>query len=208
MPPEMLFAFALALGLAAASPGPGIVGLVAHALRRGFVRSLPFVLGMVLGDLVFLGLALSGLAMIAASMGGLFLALKLAGAAWLVVLGIKAWRAPAVPFDALAAHAPADTGRRALMRFATGAALILGNPKTMLFYLAVLPTVLDLRAVTLPGAGAAAAVAVVVNLGVLLTYAALAARARRMFTSARAMRRLNRAAGTAMVGAGIAVATR
>ncbi|MGC2857675.1 LysE family translocator [Novispirillum sp. DQ9] len=208
MPIEMLIAFALALGLAAASPGPGIVGLVAHALRRGLVRSLPFILGMVLGDVVFLGLALSGLAVIAASMGGLFLGLKLVGAAWLVVLGIKAWRAPALPITDLAGREEAGTGRRALVRFATGTALILGNPKTMLFYLAVLPTVLDLRAVTLAGAAQATGVAVIVNLGVLLSYAALAARARRMFTSARAVRRLNRAAGTAMVGAGIAVATR
>lgn len=207
---EMLLAFALALGLAAASPGPGVVALVAHALRRGFRGSLAFVCGMIVGDLAFLALALSGLAVVAGTMGGLFVVIKLAGAAWLVVLGVKAWRAPAVPVivQAQGAKAASTAGRGPVFQGLAGAALILGNPKTMLFYLAVLPTILDLRAVTATGAALAAGVAVAVNLAVLLAYAGLAARARALFADARAVRRLNRASGAAMIGAGVAVATR
>lgn len=211
MSPEVLVAFAVALGLAAASPGPGVIALVGHALRRGFAGSLAFALGMMVGDLVFLTLALSGLAVIAGTMGGLFLALKLIGAAWLIWLGVRAWRTPALPLADLAAQEadrPPRSARAPLLRWLAGCALILGNPKTMLFYLAVLPTVLDLHAVTLEGAALVALVAVAVNAAVLLTYAALAARARRLFASARAVRRLNRASGAALVGAGVAVAAR
>lgn len=201
--PSALVAFALALGLAAASPGPGIVALVAHTIRVGLRRCLPFVIGMIVGDLVFLILALSGLALIAATMGGLFLALKLVGAAWLVVLGIRAWRAPAQPVDTTA-----DAPSRPLGGFLAGLLVILGNPKTMLFYMAVLPTVLDLRVVSEGDAAAAVVIAVVVNFAVLASYGVMAARARRLFHDGKAVRRLNRTAGAVMVGAGVSVAVR
>jgi threonine/homoserine/homoserine lactone efflux protein len=89
-----------------------------------------------------------------------------------------------------------------------GLALTLGNPKAILFYAAFLPTFIDVT--RLDGGDIALAVAVVtlILFLVMLGYCSLAARARRLFQSRRSMRWLNRGAGTLMIGAGAAVATR
>ena len=62
-------------------PGPGVATVVARALASGARRTLPFILGMVLGDLVWFSFAAFGLAALAQTLHGLFVALKYAGAA-------------------------------------------------------------------------------------------------------------------------------
>jgi threonine/homoserine/homoserine lactone efflux protein len=200
---ETLFAFAIALAIAAALPGPGIVGIVARSLGFGFRAAMFMVFGLILGDLTFLTASLFGLALLAHQLGELFLVVKLAGAAYLLYLGWKLWRAPARPVGTEAATGLREPPLRSL---ASGLLLTLGNPKTMVLYLAILPTVIDTHGVTLTAAAELAAVAVVVLLAVLSVYAAVAARARRFFTSSKAMQRLNRSTGVIMIGAAAGVA--
>ncbi len=82
------------------------------------------------------------------------------------------------------------------------------NPKVILFYCGFLPTFLDLSALTIVDLTFVVAIITAVLSGVLITYAYLASRARRMFTTKRAVKRLNRAAGGVMVAAGVAIAVR
>ena len=65
--------------VAIATPGPGIFAIIARALGGGFRSTIPAVLGNTLGDLILMSLSALGLAMVARQMGGLFLAVKLAG---------------------------------------------------------------------------------------------------------------------------------
>jgi len=199
-----LLIFAGALFVAAASPGPGIAAIVARVLGRGTGGAFAFTAGIAMGDVVWLGLAVAGLAVVAQTFGALFLAIKLLGAAYLLVLAWKLWTAP-VGADAL----PLRTGSERPMRlFLAGLAVTLGNPKVMVFYLALLPNLVDLTRIGFLGFAELAAVTQMVLAVVFAGYILLAARARRLFTSPRAMRLVNRGTGTVMAGAAVAIATR
>jgi threonine/homoserine/homoserine lactone efflux protein len=92
--------------------------------------------------------------------------------------------------------------------FFAGLAVTLGNPKVVAFYLALLPTLIDLPRVGLFGYVELAGISVVILTAVFGAYVLAAARARALFRSTRAMRLLNRAGGTMMAGAAVAVAAK
>ena len=196
-------AFAAIFAVACASPGPTIAALVARVLGRGLAGAPAFCAGLLIGDLVWLAVAGLGLAVVAQTMQPLFAVLKYAGAAYLLWLAWKLWTAPAVP----AGDAPPVRGEGWRLA-AAGLAIALGNPKTMLFYLALLPTVIDLAHLPLGGFLALGGIVAVVYAAVLCGYVTLAARARRLFRSARAMQAVNRTTAGVMAGAAVAVASR
>jgi threonine/homoserine/homoserine lactone efflux protein len=199
-----LAVFGTALLVAAASPGPGIAALVARVLGRGPRGAVAFSAGLAVGDVVWLACAVVGLAALAEAFHGLFLAIKYGGVAYLAYLAYRIWTAP-VEARALAA----ETAREHPFRlFLAGLALTLGNPKVMVFYLALLPTILDLSRVTLWGFAELVGVTLSVLGLVFAAYALAAARARRLFTSPKAVRALNRATGAAVAGAAVAIAAR
>jgi threonine/homoserine/homoserine lactone efflux protein len=202
-----LAAFAAALFVAAASPGPNVAAVVARVLGRGTRGALAFTSGIALGDVVWLTFAITGLAVVAQTFQGVFLAVKYVGAAYLLWLAWKLWTAPARPAEvaAIAGDAP---GERPGRLFLTGLALTMGNPKVMVFYLALLPSILDLGRVTPAGYAGLVVVTLAVLTVVLGGYVALSGRARRLLRSERALRLLNRGTGTVMAGAAVAVATR
>lgn len=190
--------------IAVASPGPGVTALVARSLSSGFRRSLPFLAGIVIGDLAWFALSALGLGVLVQSFHGVFVAIKYAGCAYLVYLAWKAWTAPA-------AAAPPPAGSAAgegLRLFLGGLALTLGNPKVMVFFLSILPLVVDLQAMTPLAFAEIAALITPIITGTLLAYAYAADRARRLVASPRAMRWVNRATGGVMLGAAAAIATR
>jgi threonine/homoserine/homoserine lactone efflux protein len=199
-----LLLFAGTLFVAAASPGPGIAALVARVIGRGADGAVAFSGGLILGDLVWLAVATLGLAVVAQTFHEVFLAIKYAGAAYLIYLAYRMWTAPAAAHDV-----GADRSRESHPRlFLAGLALTLGNPKVVAFYLALLPNLIDLTRVGLFGYVELAGVSVVVLTVVFGAYVIAAARARALFRSTRAMRLLNRAGGTVMAGAAVAVAAK
>lgn len=189
--------------LAAASPGPAIAALIARSLSGGFRRSLPFAAGIVAGDLVWFTLTALGLSVLMQSFHGVFVAIKYAGCAYLVYLAYKLWTAPAE------APKPSAAARGEGIRlFLGGIALTLGNPKVMVFFLSILPLVIDLDALTPLAFIEVAALITPILGGTMLAYAYAADRARRLVASPRAMRWINRATGGVMAGAAAAIATR
>lgn len=198
-----LLIFAGALFVAAGSPGPSVAALVARVLARGYRDVLPFLLAMWIGEAIWLSMAVFGLAAIANTFYWLFLAIKWAGVAYLFYLAWKMWTAPAVIADD---NAPQT--REPFKLFLTGMAVTMGNPKIMMFYMALLPTIIDIRHVTLIGWAELVAVTVVVLMIIDLGWTALAARARTFLKSPRAVRIANRTSAGAMAGAAVAIATR
>ncbi|WP_075995319.1 LysE family translocator [Salaquimonas pukyongi] len=190
------FAYAIALGIAAAIPGPGVAALVGRALGTGFARSVPMLLGLAVGDVIYLTLAIAGLAFIATAFSAAFFVVKLAGAAYLLWLAWRFWN------EGIAVRkVEKSAGRRdGIASFLAGLAVTLGNPKTIVFYMAILPAVMDLSAVTLAGYGVLVILTFLVLFVVMTPYMALASRARLFFTDPRALRRLNRSAAAAMAG--------
>lgn len=198
-----LLIFAGVFGAAAASPGPTVAALVARVLGRGRRGILPFCLGLVAGDLLWLAGAVLGLGMVVTLFQPVFVALKYLGAAYLLFLAWKLWTAPVVA--AADANPPKGEGPRL---FLGAIAVVSGNPKTMLFYFALLPTVLPLGRIAAADFAVLAATVVIVYGAILVAYVLAADRARRAFASAVARRRINRATGAVMAGAAVAVATR
>jgi len=145
------------------------------------------------------------MAALAHSMGDLFLIVKLAGAAYLIWLGVKLWRARTeVPSEA----APASSARGFKRSLGGGLTVTLGNPKAIAFYAGLLPTVVDLDRLSSRDALVMGLIVVLVVGGIPTLYALAASRARRFFRSQRSMQLMNRTAGTMMIGAGVAVAAR
>jgi threonine/homoserine/homoserine lactone efflux protein len=202
MDPTLLVAFTLAFAVAAAAPGPGIAALVARSLAGGFAAALPMSAGLVLGDLVYLSLAVFGLAVAAAEMGAVFLVIRWVGALYLLYMAYRLWTAPAPEVGA----DPGVGGR--LRPFLAGLSVTLGNPKVMVFYLALLPNLVDLRRVDLQAFAGLAGIVLVVLTAVMLAYAALADRARALIRSPRAARLVNRGAAAVMAGAAASIAAR
>ncbi|ESY64218.1 LysE family translocator [Mesorhizobium sp. M0051] len=197
-------AYSAALGIAAAIPGPGVTALVARALGSGFRSSLAMSFGLMAGDLTYLTAVVLGLAFVAQTFGMVFLAIKWLGVAYLAFLGWRFWNSGITPETV-----EAKKGKGGLLSsFAAGLTVTLGNPKTMIFYLAITPTIVDLKTITLTDYGILVALTVVVLLVVLVPYLALASKARWFLKSPRALKALNRTAAGFMVGAAAAIAAR
>lgn len=199
-----LLLFAGALLVAAGSPGPSIAALVARVVARGFRDVFPFLLAMWIGEGIWLTLAVFGLAVVAQSFHMLFLVLKWAGVVYLLVLAWKMWTAPATADETQTL--PRESSP--LRLFAAGMAVTLGNPKIMMFYLALLPTLLDLQAVTWLGFAELIAVMAAVLVAIDLAWVGAAVQARRLLRSRRAMTIANRSSAAAMAGAAAAIAVR
>jgi threonine/homoserine/homoserine lactone efflux protein len=198
-----LFLFSLIYALAVAAPGPGVAAVIARALGHG-VRGAPaFIAGFLAGDLIWLTLAVLGLAVLAQKAHAVFLLVRFAAALYLLYLAWGLWRAPAA---ALAAAA-APRRESPLQLFLGTLTLTLGNPKTMVFFLAVLPTVVELGHLRLGGFLGIVLVILLVLPTVLGAYTVFAARARARLSRPQTVRWLRRGTSAVMVGAAVAVAT-
>jgi threonine/homoserine/homoserine lactone efflux protein len=195
--------FAGALAVAAGSPGPSIAALVARVIAKGFRDVFPFLLAMWIGEAIWLTLAVYGLSFVAQSFHLAFVVVKWLGVAYLAFLAWKMWTAPtgteggAVPRT-----------EKPLRLFLAGMAVTLGNPKIMMFYMALLPAIIDLASVTLLGWAELVVAMVVVLIVIDLSWVLAGTQARRLLRSPRAVRIANRVSATTMAGAAAAIAAR
>lgn len=197
------FAFFAAAWAISLSPGAGAVAAMSAGLNHGFGRGYVMTFGLVLGiwtQVLVVGLGLG--ALIAASSYG-FALVKWLGVAYLVWLGIKQWRAPAVPMVSESAEASAVSPRALILR---GWMINAANPKGTVFLLAVVPQFLDLSRALAPQYGVIAATLAFTDLIVMAGYTALAARLLRLLKSPRQIRTLNRTFGSLFVAAGFLLA--
>ncbi|MEZ5628592.1 MAG: LysE family translocator [Rhodocyclaceae bacterium] len=204
MSPTTTLALAGAVFILAVTPGPAVASITARTLGAGLAAALWHVAGIALGDIVLISLACLGMSTLAQNYGEVFLAVKWAGAAYLIWLGLCAFRSDDTPPADLPASSPGGHHKDAL----TGLLTTLGNPKAILFYAAFLPTFVDLANITVADYLLICTVACSVVFAVLAGYALLAARARRLLRSRRTVRAMNRASGTVLVGTGVVIASR
>ncbi len=205
---EMTAAFAGAFFVLAVSPGPGLVAILSRTLGGGFASGLMVTAGLVIGDAVFLAIAMVGLSAIASTMGPLFGIVKYAGAAYLIWLGVQAFRSASARIEIDTAASAAQRAASLWKDLGLGLFVTLGNPKPILFYGALLPTFLDLSQTSARDFAVLMSVVVIVSFVVYSGYMLMVDRARRLLSSTRTIRRLNQATGVMLIGSGIAVASR
>lgn len=199
-----ILAYSSALFIAAAIPGPGMTAIVARALGSGFRETLFMGFGLILGDLVYLTAVILGLALLAEAFAGIFLAIKIGGALYLSYIAWKLWTAGLISQTIEARKATGLTSA-----FLSGLFVTLGNPKTMLFYVALAPSLLPIEAIGLSDYFILVGLTFTVLLAVLIPYILAAARARALLKTPRALKALNRSAASilGMTAAYIALRT-
>src|SRR5580658_8044151 len=165
-----LVLFAAVYLAAVATPGPGVAALIARVLGQGLRGVAPFIAGYFAGDMIWLALAATGLAVIAKTFAALFIAIKFAGAAYLLYL---AWRMATAPAALGEAPPAASRGWRAVLG---SLSLALGNPKVIVFFLSIMPLVIDVKMLTVLELAELAAVSAVVIFSTLAAYALAANR--------------------------------
>lgn len=195
--------FFVAIFIFAITPGPGVFALISRGLVYGSSSCLSLAFGMTISDVVYLVLACFGLSAIAENYTTVFTVIRFAGAGYLIYLAYKMWVAE-VRLDA---GVEQKGGRGLVSGFIQGFLISASNPKVILFYIAFLPTFMDL---TLLGPGDILVAAGLTVLGLMLglmMVAVSAASAKRLFSSEKAVKRLNRSAGSIMAGAGVYLAS-
>lgn len=195
--------FAGALLLNSGTPGPSIAALVSRVITNGWRDIVPFVAAMWVGEVLWLSLAMMGLSTLAQTFQAGFQVLKWLGVAYLCWLAWKMWRQPA---NLNGGELPRRAS--ALSMFGAGMALTLGNPKIMVFYLALLPSLVDLSATGLPDWAVLAVTTLVTVASVDMAWMALAQRARLLLQTPRAARIANRMGAAALGGAAAVIASR
>ncbi|WP_439594422.1 LysE family translocator [Falsiroseomonas sp.] len=193
-------AFCAAALVMLAIPGPTILLVIGQSLGGGRNSALPLVAGVALGDLTAMTLSLAGLGAILAASATLFTALKWVGAAYLIWLGAKMWRAPVA-----ATAAPPLPAGRALREAWLVTAL---NPKGIVFFVAFVPQFIDPARNFVTQAALLVATFVTLAAANVAIYAALAGRLSGAVRRPSVRRVLNRVGGGVLMGAGLAVALR
>ncbi|CAH1658900.1 Threonine/homoserine/homoserine lactone efflux protein [Chelatococcus asaccharovorans] len=196
---EAWLAFAAASAVMLIIPGPTILLVVSYALGQGRQAAIPLVLGVTLGDITALVCSLAGLGAILATSALVFTLVKWLGAAYLIYLGIKLWRA-----DASLAHVASPTKARPMAMFSHAALVTALNPKGIIFFVAFLPQFMDQGRPLLPQMIILAVTFIVLAFFNAAGYAILASSARRLVTRPRVLKAANRTGGSLLVCAGIA----
>ena len=196
---ETWLAFTAASAVLLVIPGPTILLVVSYALGQGWRTALPMAVGVALGDFTAMTLSLLGLGAVLAASATLFTMLKWCGAAYLVWLGIKLWRAG----GALDAKPRTDAASATKMLGHAWLVTAL-NPKGLTFFIAFLPQFIDPKLALLPQIGVFGATFLTLAFANVITYALIASRARRVVQNPRTMRAINRTGGSLLIGAGIA----
>ena len=177
-------AFTAASSVMLAIPGPTVMLVASYAMTRGRDTGWATVPGVALGDLLAMTVSLLGAG------AELFTLLKLAGAGYLVWLGIQLWRSK----PELAALPGGDQRRDKVRMFSNAFVVTALNPKGIVFFVAFVPQFID------------PARPVVAQCAVLIATFVILGTMRHRFSSPRALRLVNRLGGSAMIGAGLLTA--
>lgn len=199
MPLETWAAFAAASAVLLIIPGPTILLVVSYALGQGWRTALPMAIGVALGDFTAMTLSMLGIGALLAASATVFTILKWIGAAYLVYLGIKLFRA-----DGAQQAEPRRTAASPLRMMAHAWLVTALNPKSITFFVAFLPQFIDRHADFRTQMVIFEATFLTLAFINALGYALVASRARELVRNPRAIGIFNKAGGTLLVGAGIA----
>ena len=176
------------------SPGPGVVMTLTNALRFGLRGTIGGVLGIAFGALVVAATSATSLGVLLATSVLAFTVLKLLGAAYLIFLGVRLWRSPALKLSAQPAH-EASFGKR----FVEGLSLQLTNPKAIFFFLSVFPQFIDpTKSYTTQFTALVLTYASLV-VAIHSLYAVFSSRAKRWLSSDRGGRAMSRTSGVTLI---------
>jgi threonine/homoserine/homoserine lactone efflux protein len=202
--PSQIFTFIAALAIAAAIPGPGMTALVARSVSSGALTGFAMLAGLILGDITYLSFAVFGLAVLAKSFSVLFVVVKWGAVIYLLYLAWQFWTADHQSLNETSTPKRKDLFSAGL----SGYTITLGNPKTIAFYLALLPVIINIEMITTQSWAlilVPLTATVLLFVGTIFILGAIAVR--HILSSKKAQKILHRGAATTMiVAAGTMVA--
>ncbi|WP_110649972.1 LysE family translocator [Salinicola peritrichatus] len=201
MPLDTWLAFVLASAIMLAIPGPTILLVVSHALSHGRRAAGATVGGVALGDLTAMTASMAGLGALLATSAMLFSVLKWIGAAYLIYLGIKAWRAP-VALDDGEKVPDSNDDKTVSALFWHAYTVTTFNPKSLIFFVAFVPQFLTPHHALMPQVAIMEATFIILATLNAAFYGLLASSARERIRQPRVQRVANRIGGSVLVGAG------
>lgn len=190
-----LLLYAGALAILFLTPGPVWVAMAARTLSGGFHAAWPLALGVVVGDALWPFLAILGVTWVVSVFAGFMTVLRWAASATFLIMGLLIMRHA----DRTIATDNRLTRPGMWAGFAAGVAVILGNPKAILFYMGVLPGFFDLTKLNWQDIAAIMALSMIVPLIGNIFFALFIDRARKVLTSPKALRRTNLTAGLLLI---------
>ena len=196
-----LLLYAGGMALLWAVPGPVWLALTARALTGGFASAWPLAVGVALGDIIWPLAAIFGLTWILSVYGDFLVVLRWFAALVFVVMGVLLIRKPA--------DMPAADGRLtrpgAVAGFLTGVAVVIGNPKAILFYMGVLPGFFDLGKLQTPDIVIILLISGLIPMIGNIGLALFLDRVRRLLSNPQSIRRVNQISGGLLILVGIAI---
>ena len=193
--------YAGALAVLFMTPGPVWVGLIARSLSGGFNAAWPLAMGVVIGDVLWSLLAIFGITWILSLYGDILEILKWVAAAVFILMGVAVIRSA----DKTIGADSSLTRPGMWAGFVAGLAVILGNPKAILFYMGMLPGFFDLTGLTVWDVAAIVGLSALIPLVGNLGMAVFIDRARRLVSSPTALRRMNLSAGVLLILVGLVI---
>jgi len=199
---ELFWVFVVVYTIDSIVPGPAVAMVMSRGASIGLLRTIPFIAGLVIGELMLFVMALLGLAALAATLGPLFLIVKWLGISYLLYLAYTTWNAKPAKLE------PVRIEGEGLRSFSLALVLPLTNPRAVGFYVALLPAFLDVGTLTFVAALPLSIAIVVIWTVALAFYTALADLGRRFFSNSSMRLWLNRGAAGALVGVAGTIALR
>lgn len=199
---ETWLAFAAASALLMVIPGPTILLVISYALGQGWRAALPMAIGVALGDFTAMTLSMLGLGALLAASATIFTILKWVGAAYMIWLGVKLWRAGG------SLNAKPRSDGASMMRMLGHAWIVTAlNPKSIIFFVAFLPQFLNPYADFLTQMAVFETTFLILAFANAFGYALIASRARAAIRNERVVGAANKLGGSLLIGAGILTAT-
>jgi threonine/homoserine/homoserine lactone efflux protein len=200
-----LITFTAALLAGAATPGPAVAAVVARVLGNDNRSAWPYACGIVCGDLIWLTIAIAGLSTLARSHELALAILKYAGVCYLLFLAYRIWRyRQEIP--SVADARGNEVGL--IIPFVAGLALELGNPKTIIFYLAIMPTLIHVTDTPASVYLVLLTIALCVYVAVFAGYISVVRRSRKLVRTQARRTFVQRASAAVLAATAVAVATR
>lgn len=185
-----------AMVVLAAIPSVSVLAVSTRSATFGLLHGVCTTIGIVVGDIIFIIIAIWGLSLLAETLGSLFFLIKYLGGAYLIGLGIGLCRSKSTPIETVEANSSF------ISSFLTGLLITLADQKATLFYLGFFPAFLDISKISAFDTAVIIAITILSVGGVKLCYAVMANRARSLIRSP-IQKSLNLAAGFVMITVGL-----
>lgn len=187
-----------AMIILASIPSVSVLAVSTRSATSGFIHGVFTIIGIVVGDIIFIVIAIWGLSFLSETMGNLFFLIKYLSGAYLILLGVRLCRSKSQ-------DAKTDKGTEfsLISSFMTGLLITLADQKAILFYLGFFPAFLDISTISFFDASIVIAITTVAVGGVKLGYAFMADRARLLLISSKTANMINIAAGCVMIAVGV-----